>query len=308
MTNFDETERQFRALHDSAVKEYEEQLQRAKAARDERNKRKQADEAELRKSLKGSGIDFGLLDKRDQRDADALDAHLKRVRPGLVSRASGAAADFKQRSLQASLLSEVCQIKVPLYTASIIAPDTRYLDGIEGERSGAWIFPSNPGQVELFDNDKGSGTGWGAEAGSAMPPTATFWFSFTPSQTARWELTAILAFHGFYIARADDGIFTHKEAKVRLHVKLDIFQYFWNGAKLFKLIDIDESDIDVVEFYDRTEFLFDTVTLRAGDPVWVKVDVSVRALADGGGSYAEINFRDGAANFIEPLFLSIVTV
>jgi hypothetical protein len=42
--------------------------------------------------------------------------------------------------------------------------------------------------------------------------------------------------------------------------------------------------------------------------VWVKVEMWVDASASGGGSYAEINFSDGSANYIEPLFMSAQTV
>jgi hypothetical protein len=110
---------------------------------------------------------------------------------------------------------------------------------------------------------------------------ATVWFTFTPTQTARWELSPIVVFHGFYIMRANDGIFTCKFAEVELKAKVDIFQYFWKGGKDYSLIHVDKDNVNLVEFYDRTHWLFDTAYLRAGDRAWMKVEISVNAIASG---------------------------
>ena len=170
-------------------------------------------------------------------------------------------------------------------------------------------FDTLPNSEYFLDFNKDKGDGWGCWAtASGPPPTATVWFTFVPNRTARWELSPIFVFHGFYIMRADDGIFTCKFSAVEMEAKIDIFQYFWKGPKTYKLIDEDKDDVDTVGFFDRTEWIWDTTILRSGDPVWVKVDVSVDAIASGGGSYAEINFSDGAANYIEPLLMTTQTV
>jgi len=307
MEMVNEVDRQFRALHEQSVQAYEARVKRWKDGLDERRKRSQTDEKEIRDSLKKSGTDLALLDQRAKRAADDLQAYLKSARPALVNRESGRVSDYKQRALETSLLGEVCRTQIPPYTASLMASERSYLEGIEGEMHNPWIFPVNPGQINLFNRDTGDGWGCWATA-SGPPPTATVWFTFVPDRSARWELSPIFVFHGFYIMRADDGIFTCKNADVEMEAKVDIFQYFWKGAKTFKLIDEDKDDVDLVEFYDRTEWLWDTTYLRAGDRVWVKVDVSVDALASGGGSYAEINFSDGAANYIEPLLMTAQVV
>jgi hypothetical protein len=300
-------ERQFRALHDSSVQEYDAQVKRWKDGLDEKRRRAQVDEKEIRDSLKKSGTDLALLDQRAKRASDELQAYLKSARPALVGRASGGVADYKQRSVEASMLAETCRTQVSPYSVSLMASDRSYLEGIEGEFGNPWVFPSNPGQINLWDRSTGDGWGCWATA-SGPPPKATVWFTFVPDRTARWELSPIFVFHGFYIMRADDGIFTCKFAEVDLDAKVDIFQYYWKGAKSFKLIDVDKDDVDLVEFYDRTEWLWDTAYLRAGDRVWVKAEVSLNAVASGGGSFAEINFSDGTANYIEPLFMTAQVV
>ena len=303
MEMLNDIERQFRALHESSVQEYEMQVARWKDGLEARRKRNEADEKEIRDSLKQSGVDLELLDRRARRASVDLDGYLKSARAKLVDRAASGAQDRKQRSLDASMLAETCSNQVPPYAVSMMARDRSYLEHVEGEFGNPWVFPTNPGQINLWDRSKGDGWGCWATA-SGPPPTATVWFTFVPDQTARWELSPIFVFHGFYIMRADDGIFTCKFAEVDLDVKVNIHQYFWKGEKSFKLIDVDKDDVDLVEFYDRTHWLWDTTHLRAGDRVWVKVDVTLNAVASGGGSYAEINFSDGAANYIEPLLMT----
>jgi hypothetical protein len=302
-----DVERTFRALHESSVQAYRVEVKRWKEGQDGRLQRAKEDEKEIRDSLKQSGVDLDLLDRRARRAEEELQAHLEATRPALVNRSAGRVSDYKQRGVEASVLSEACQPQIPVYAASLMARDRRYLEGIEGEFVDPWVFPSNPGQIKLWDKDKGDGWGCWATA-SGPPPTATVWFTFVPDQTARWEYSPIFAFHGFTVMRADDGIFTCKFAEVKLEAKVDIFQYFWKGAKTYKLIGVEKDDVDQVDFFDRTEWLWDRTNLRAGDPVWVKVDISVNAIASGGGSYAEVNFSDGAANYIEPLFMTVQTV
>ena len=59
--------------------------------------------------------------------------------------------------------------------------------------------------------------------------------------------------------------------------------------------------------FDRTFFIDIQAPLRAGDPVVVTARSEIVAGASGSGSYAELNFADGSANFIQPLSLSVTS-
>jgi hypothetical protein len=298
-----EIERQFRELHDASTKEYEEQIQQWKKLAEQERERLRADEKEMRDSLKKSSIDLDLLDRRIKRSSDNLQAFLKSARQEQINRPSRRVADFKEHSLDAATTAGSGRQIFPPYASSLMAPDKSYLEGIEGEMGNPWIFPSNPGQIKIKSTD--SGDGWGCWATAGPPaPKYTTWYYFIPDQTATWELTAITVFHGFYVLRADDGIFTCKVAKVRTTLELDVLQYYWKGVQTYKLIDISDDDINTSKNYDSTQFNWVHFGLKAGDPVWVKVEVSIDAIASGGGSYAEMNFSDGSANYIEPLFLA----
>lgn len=301
-----EIEQQFRELHEAQAKEYEQEVRQWKEMAAQEEQRLRTDEAEMRESLKRSGIDLDLIDKRDQRAKDDTAAYVRENRARLVDRPSLRSADFKERSVLSSI-NDGRRTNVSPYATAIVAADPGKLSHIEGEISGGWVFPTNPGQIDIKDSDSGSGTGCWA---TAYPPPmiAVVYFYFVPDRTATWELTAVTAFHGFYIARADDGIFSCKNAKARLTAKIDAYQYHWQGEQTYKLIDINDDDINVNRNYDSTKFLSTTLGLRGGDPVLARLQVWVEAYASGGGSYSEVNFSDGAANYIEPLFLSVQTV
>ena len=141
---------------------------------------------------------------------------------------------------------------------------------------------------------------------TATPPQYCVYFSFTPATTASYSITAVLAWHGFYILRSDDGIFTSKSAKVFLNVEMNVHQYVDIGSKSFPaLIAEDRDNADAVFTYDRTHFFDYTTVLKEGDPVTATVTVLPWVEAVGKGSYAELNFKAGTANYIQPLFLSV---
>ena len=88
-----------------------------------------------------------------------------------------------------------------------------------------------------------------------------------------------------------------------MNVSLNVYQNFWRSEKLTSLLD-EESDTGFrFGFYDEFQE-FDYQTSLRADPqsfVIVRLLITIQATAYHG--YAELNFADGAANFIEPLVL-----
>ena len=122
-------------------------------------------------------------------------------------------------------------------------------------------------------------------------------------------MTAVFAFHGFYVLRSDDSWYNCRNAKVKLTMSMNAHQYVDIGKKSFPpLIDRDEDNVEEVTTYDRTNFFDYTTVLKAGDPVIVTVSGTLDANARGGGAYAELNFEAGTANYIGPLLLSVLQV
>ncbi|MGD2100425.1 MAG: hypothetical protein PVG35_22860 [Desulfobacterales bacterium] len=303
MHKMQEIEQQFRELNESIVKEYEDELYDLKKQQERRQKKLQEDEKEVRDILQSSKIDVDRLEKLEHKDANDLKKYLKDNRPKMIDRPTRLPLDFKERSVYDSISSQACSTTVKPYSASLLAPQKNLIKHVQGESGNPWILPYNPEEINILQNSEGSGWGCWAE-GKPLPVRWNVWFNFVPDETSVWDLIALFGFHGFYILKAHDGLFTCKEAEVFTEVKMNVYQYFWHGWKNFNLIDKDDDNIELTKFYDSGQLFDYTTNLKAGDSTWVLVQVSVRAYASGGGSYAEINFSDGAANYIKPFLLA----
>jgi len=188
-------------------------------------------------------------------------------------------------------------LAIPPSAGSYYPPDT------SGE-----VLPVDPSRIKIKDESQGSGLGWGLAQGDHPSPQADVVFYFIPDQSAHYSLTASFAFHGFYVLQADDGWLTSKQAHVTLDFSLDTFQFVDRGPKSFPLIDLEGQNIDEVDNFDNVLSFSDTQALRQGEPVVVTASITVDADATGSGSYAEINFADGDANYIVPQYLWVTNL
>jgi hypothetical protein len=248
--------------------------------------------------MRAAGINLKELEEDDEKADKDLKRHLEKVRPVFVDRPDSRASDGRSRAVLFNHFSPG-NIVVPTY--GIFSPPPPDSPPVV---SSGWVFTT--GQVRMKASDTGSGTGWWATAQPPPQPHDVI-FTFIPAANGAYDLTAILSFHGFYILRADDGWLTNKNAEVTLGVQMNVHQYSADlGWKTFPSpLNQSGSNIDELNNYDRTVFFDNTANLRGGDPVVVTVRLTVIAVASGSGSYAEINFADGTANYVEPLFLSV---
>jgi hypothetical protein len=307
-------ERQLRELHEARFKEFEEELLRYKALHERAAKYEPAREKRRREFLQSIGVDLRKLDSEREKDQEAqekeLEAFLDEFRPAAVSRRSKQAADARAAALQSAALAEAGHLVLPAFASTLVSPNKADLKDITGEAgSGAidsgWVFPDEPGKIRI--KTSGHVAAWCFQAVAGAPdPHFSVHFAFVPATTATYEMTAVLAFHGFYVLRSDDSWYNCRHAEVKLSVQMNVHQYVdfgWTGFPA--LIDRSESNIEAVVNYDRTHFFDHTTALKAGDPVIVTVDGTLRAFARGGGTFAELNFEAGTANYIEPLLLSV---
>jgi hypothetical protein len=271
-------------------------MERSRKQAAQRKKAAEAHEKRELEYLRSAGVKLDEIEKGLNEDARNLKSLLDEIRPPLISRPSKRAADSQQTANQAAHLAGLGQLIPPL-AGFYYPPDT------SGE-----VLPTDPSRIKIKDSFSGQGWGWMGLAGKDVPP-ADVVFTFVPDQDGTYSLTASFAFHGFYVAKADDGAFTSKHASVSLDFSLDTFQFVDRSQKLFPLIDVGGQNIDI-EFdnFDHVLTFTDTQNLRQGEPVVVTAQISVSASASGGGSYAEINFEDGDANYIEPQYLWVTNL
>ena len=66
------------------------------------------------------------------------------------------------------------------------------------------------------------------------------------------------------------------------------------------MIDREDDNINEFDNFDQILNFGDTQDFREGEPVVVTATIQAGVRAIGSGSHAEVNFKDGDANFIQP--------
>jgi hypothetical protein len=290
MRGSDPIEKLVHDLEQERAKDYWEQVKRFKSQEAEWKKAGEAHEKKQLKYMRSVGIKPDTIEKEQKEDSRSLKSYLEQTRPPMISRPSRSEEDTKHAALLSTKLGDLGLI-VPVNSSYQLPPDP------------GPVLPSDPSKIKIKDVSRGSGTGWGATAHVPVPPVDVV-FVFTPHQSAHYSFTAAFAFHGFFILKADDGILTSKSARVTLDFSLNAFQFVDRGWKSFPR-PIDRGDDNINEFDNFDKFLnfSDAQDFREGEPVVVTARIKVSAAASGSGSHAEINFADGDANFIQPLYL-----
>lgn len=264
--------------------------------------------------MKRLGVDAKLMDAEEKSDFEyegkALEAFLKESRAALAARESMRAMDAQWAADRTALLGEAHHTVLTAYAADIYSISADSFEANTGE-SGAgainsgWIFPDDPSHIRIKDGGH-VGTKCFEAYAEGPEPEFSVHFCFVPAATATYEMTAVLAFHGFYVLRSNDSWWNCRHAHARLNVSMNVNQYVDHGWRSFPpLIDRYEQNTEEIVSFDRTEFFDYRAVLRTGDPVVVTVRGKLDALGVGGHTYAELNFEAGTANYIWPLFLSV---
>lgn len=228
--------------------------------------------------MRSAGIDLKKFEQEQEEDARKLKSYLEQKRPPLISRPK------QVPHFAANLGGQL----IPAYAGFFLPPDP----GV--------VPPTDPSQIKIKSEQTGHGSGW-LDGPGDPPKFVDVVFSFTPHQSASFSFTACLAFHGFYVLRADDGWATSKSAEVHANVFLKAFQFVDRGWKSFPpVIDREGDNINEFDNFDEILNFGDTQDFREGEPVVVTASIEVEAKAIGSGSHAEVNFADGDANFIQP--------
>jgi hypothetical protein len=308
-------------LHEARFNEFNQNILRRKSMVERTAKFHKERLKQRRNFLMSIGTDMKKFDaavEKDNREQEAeLKSLLEEFRPQLLNRPPSGASVSKDAAIRSQVLAESGNLILPVFASSIMAADRAQLTDQTGPIgppvappgiNSGWVFPDNPSNIRIAASNHNSDPicyddGW-------LGPLE-FWtyFTFVPATTANYEMTAVIAFHGFYVLRSDDSWWNCRDAEVKLTVQMNVNQYSESGWHDFPaLLDVEKDNADEVTSFDRTFFFDYTTGLRAGDPVVVTIKGDVGATCHGGGAYAELNFKDGTANYIQPLFLSVQQV
>jgi len=155
----------------------------------------------------------------------------------------------------------------------------------------------NPGNLDVWDSCSGSGSGIFGTGACEGTLVVDWWFTYVAPQNAYYGHTIWVPFHGFYIIYSDDGFWDSKEAHARIDLSAVGYQYNYKATGTTNVFDMDSQNINVNDRFDgwRTMYYAD---LLGADRAYLRVSASYYVYARGGGSFAELNFSDGNANYM----------
>lgn len=316
MSCHDLPERRLRTLVESRFQGFADDVLRSRSWAERDAATQAGREKRRREFVAGIGIDTKKFEAGLEKDNRAQEAELKAFladfRPKIGKRRPMRAADARAAAVRSELLTASGHLVLPSVASTVFAAEKAKLADlaydapwVDGPIDSGWVMPDDPALIRIKDTRHYPNALCWDNRIDPYPQFSSH-FSFTPATTGTYEMTAVMAFHGFYVLRCDDSWWNCRDAAVKLTLRMNAHQYFdigWQDAPT--PIDVENDNTEQVTDYDRTLFPYYTTTLRGGDPVIVTVNGTVKATAHGGGAYAELNFADGTANYIQPLLLSV---
>ena len=241
--------------------------------------------------------------------AKEAQAHIKKLKAKLEA---GPSAVVGSPEAAKALMAEAEAAEAPLHEqlpnfmafspVMILHPYYARLYGSDG--SVYWSGYS-PGNVTLWDSASGAGAGWFGTGAGEFTVYADWWFYFYAASSRWYSYWASVPYHGYYIAYADDGFWTSKEAKVSLNLALIGYQYGYKTQSTVNLFYYDGQNINIWNRYDNTPSMYYADLLGGPDYAYLRLTTSLYVYARRDGSHAEINFAAGTANYIGVPWISV---
>ena len=280
------------------IREYEAQLEDAKAGYGRLRQREERNYRDFREYAREIGLDLrGIVNSRRRQESE-LEPYLNGVRPQLINRDVVSEQESYLWNTLAPQLDEVGFRRLELLGVLLLAPSMESLEGNEGERSNPWVIVADKkGEINISAKCIGAGDkSWSNPWPSAWAYT---YFGYTPSTNGIAQIYAYPSLHGFYIVKADDTCWTSKFAYTCLDLWMDVMQNnYKQGWQVKTVFKKDEDNIDIFGHIDTLEQIKYDALVKAGDPVIVLVAISLECKASGSGSHGELNFSTGKANNI----------
>ncbi len=240
--------------------------------------------------MKSAGLNLDVLREQEARDLAESQKWVQEVIPTLAM-ADGEAEVTKRLAVDEAMESRNLALTPVGYTVLTPIGATEISSH---SLSQVWL----PGYCQNY-YVKAWGGGWGCTGGvGSILRHVTWWFSFTPSGNKFYSIIPFVKFRGFYLTKANDKWYNCKHARGRVQIKVNAYQYNWKGEEVRTVLDSSGGNISVNHRFDTTRHVYYTALLGGGDKVWIRVRVALYAYAKGGGSYSELNFATGAANYL----------
>jgi len=227
------------------------------------------------------GTDIKKFDSAVENDNKFQEAELRGFveehRPKSVKRPR-VKSEAKEMAMQSEAFAQSGKMVLPVYAASIFSADKAVLQGVldsgatwtDGAINGGWVMPDDPTRIRVKDVYHDLSLCWPNRY--TPPHEFSAHFTFIPATNGKYDLTAVFAFHGFYVLVSNDSFWNCRFARVKLTAQMSVHQYVNTAWKRFPaLLEIKKDNVSEVTNFDRTFFFVCQADLHDGDPVIVTV-------------------------------------
>jgi hypothetical protein len=233
MPSYDALNKRVHELQEVRFKAFEQELLRRNALAERDVKVQKEREKRRRDFMASVGTDLKKLDAGVERESRTQETDLKaflgEFRSKSADRHPVGAAASRDAAIRSAVLAESGQMVLPVFASSIFAPDKSVftdvvgLDWTGGAIDSGWVFPDDPSNIRIKDTRHyPNALCW--DNRQDLPPEFAAHFTFVPATTATYEMTAVLAFHGFYVLRCDDSWWNCRDSGVRLTAQVNANQ------------------------------------------------------------------------------------
>jgi hypothetical protein len=274
----------------------------AKRQRREKGDKEAEQEFERQKQ---AGLDVDKLraahKEREQQRQKELDDIKKKYAAKAEEPKIIAPEDFRARGMDAAIAPLEARSLPPSYAAVFSTKDPE--DKLSGG-TGTDVFNYNI--IDAWDWASGAGTGWFGSGAGEYQVWAEWGFWYWVPTTKFYGITTHNTFRGYYITRSFDDWWISAYSRGVVSVWTDVWQYNWKGWSTVNVLDVGGDNIDVNQRFDTDRHLYYSALLAGGDWAYVRNVVGLYVYARAGGSYSELNFATGAANYLAAPHVHIV--
>jgi hypothetical protein len=273
-------------------------------------KRMQASVAEQRaadrlKRTKTAGLDVAKLESLQSELTDERQKELDEIKKKYAAKPTEpkvlSPLDFRARALDAAITPEGTRELPPSWAAVFSTKDAE--DKLAGG-TGTDVFNYNI--VDAWDWASGAGNGWfGSGAGSYQVWAEWGYWYYVPTSKF-YGVTMHDQFRGFYIVRSFDDWWISAYSRAVVSMWTNVWQYNWKGWSSVNVLDVGGDNIDVNQRLDTDRHFYSTALLAGGDWAYIRSVIGLYVYARAGGSYSELNFAIGSANYLAAPHVHII--
>lgn len=259
--------------------EVEAEFERMETQREEQEERAREAIDELVDSLQDQDIDVkAIWDLEEQ-----LEEEIEEEEPEDETKEL---PDDPGAALEAMDISEEYWSLRPYYTKIYQSGKTHYA----GYHSGA---------VDVWISCSGSGSGVFGEGACEGKIYVDRWYAFTPNRSGYFDFHVYQPYKGQMIVKSDDGFFTSKEAKAKIHVQVRALQNgYWKPMSQWQVESVGGDNINYDDRLDDTDYRYYKAQLGVNDQAYALVTQEFYVYARGSGSYAKNDFSTGSSNYL----------